>query len=256
VPAGTRRRARVFGRGRCVQTPFAIVREPYSRTVDPAPPRPTARFDWPQRMVIVARFLYWGVSNPQTIFGRTSTMKNGRWFIAVTLAFAGLSGVAPPLAAVAGPFEEEPPPPEEQQPLEEGQMPPPGNADQPPPPVVAVEEATIYPTMPPPDPIPELRPPAPAWGYVWIDGYWDWTGLDWTWNGGYWIPQRTGRTGRGRGDGASTVTARGAHRRPRGARDRRRLLPRGAPSTTPPGALAPARRGIADPSAPNRPARR
>ena len=120
-------------------------------------------------------------------------MKNGRWFIAVTLAFACLSGLAPQPAAVAAPFEEEPPPPEEQQPLEEGQMPPPQEYAAPPPaPAVAVDEATIYPTMPPPDPIPEIRPPAPAWGYVWIDGYWDWTGLDWTWNGGYWVPQRTG----------------------------------------------------------------
>jgi hypothetical protein len=46
--------------------------------------------------------------------------------------------------------------------------------------------------MPPPDPIPEIRPPAPAWGYAWVDGYWDWSGVDWTWNGGYWMPQREG----------------------------------------------------------------
>ena len=52
--------------------------------------------------------------------------------------------------------------------------------------------ATVYPTSPAPPPIPEYRPPAPGWGYVWVDGYWDWTGYDWTWNNGYWIPQRSG----------------------------------------------------------------
>ncbi len=118
-------------------------------------------------------------------------MKNRRWFTAVvrlsptvTLALVCMAGVAPQPVAVAAPFGEELPPPEEQQPLEEGQMPPP--------PMVAADEATIYPTMPPPDPIPEIRPPAPAWGYVWIGGYWDWAGVDWTWNGGYWVPQRSG----------------------------------------------------------------
>jgi uncharacterized repeat protein (TIGR03803 family) len=57
---------------------------------------------------------------------------------------------------------------------------------------VAAEEATVYPTTPPPDPIPEYRPPAPAWDYVWINGYWDWTGVDWSWNSGYWVPRRAG----------------------------------------------------------------
>src|SRR4051812_37914681 len=36
--------------------------------------------------------------------------------------------------------------------------------------------ATAYPTVPPPSPIYEYRPSPPGWGYVWVDGYWDWTG--------------------------------------------------------------------------------
>jgi hypothetical protein len=53
---------------------------------------------------------------------------------------------------------------------------------------VAADDATAYPTAPPPDPIPEYQPPAPAYGYSWIGGYWDWTGFDWTWDAGYWAP--------------------------------------------------------------------
>lgn len=52
--------------------------------------------------------------------------------------------------------------------------------------------ATAYPTVPPPAPIYEYRPPPPGWGYVWIDGYWDWTGYDWTWVPGFWEAERPG----------------------------------------------------------------
>jgi len=52
--------------------------------------------------------------------------------------------------------------------------------------------ATVYPTVPPPSPIYEYRPPPPGWGYVWIDGYWDWTGYDWSWTPGFWEPERPG----------------------------------------------------------------
>ncbi len=52
--------------------------------------------------------------------------------------------------------------------------------------------ATVYPTSPAPEPVPEFRPAAPGYGYVWVDGYWDWSGYDWTWTSGYWAPQRTG----------------------------------------------------------------
>jgi hypothetical protein len=53
---------------------------------------------------------------------------------------------------------------------------------------VAADDGTAYPSEPPPDPIPEYQPPAPAYGYSWIGGYWDWTGFEWTWDAGYWAP--------------------------------------------------------------------
>jgi hypothetical protein len=68
------------------------------------------------------------------------------------------------------------------------QPPPPAYADQAPGPT----DASAYPSSPPPDPIPEYQPPAPAYGYTWINGYWDWTGYDWTWDAGYWAPQDAG----------------------------------------------------------------
>jgi hypothetical protein len=58
------------------------------------------------------------------------------------------------------------------------------------PPATAVaEDGTVYPTVPPPDPIPELAPPSPGYDYVWINGYWDWNGADWIWYSGYWVPR-------------------------------------------------------------------
>lgn len=53
-------------------------------------------------------------------------------------------------------------------------------------------DAELYPTAPPPDPIPEDQPVVPGGGYHWVPGYWDWTGYDWEWSAGYWIPERTG----------------------------------------------------------------
>src|SRR6516164_4448392 len=50
--------------------------------------------------------------------------------------------------------------------------------------------ATVYPSTPAPEPIPEYRPAAPGYGYMWVDGFWDWTGYDWSWSAGYWVPQR------------------------------------------------------------------
>jgi hypothetical protein len=63
----------------------------------------------------------------------------------------------------------------------------PGSA--PPPGVAVADDGTVYPTEPPPDPIPELAPPSPGYDYVWINGYWDWGGADWTWYSGYWVPR-------------------------------------------------------------------
>jgi len=65
--------------------------------------------------------------------------------------------------------------------------------DEPPPGVeVAADPGVVYPTAPPPDLIPEYPPPAPGYGYVWINGYWDWTGYEWTWNSGFWAPRQSG----------------------------------------------------------------
>src|SRR4051794_15865563 len=52
--------------------------------------------------------------------------------------------------------------------------------------------ATVYPSSPAPEPVPEMRPAPPGYGYNWVDGYWDWNGYDWTWSSGYWVPERTG----------------------------------------------------------------
>ncbi len=65
---------------------------------------------------------------------------------------------------------------------------------QPPPPAYVdssgpvAADGTVYPTTPPPDPIPEYQPSAPGYGYAWVNGYWDWTGSEWTWDTGYWAP--------------------------------------------------------------------
>src|SRR3569623_346618 len=49
-----------------------------------------------------------------------------------------------------------------------------------------------YPTVPPPAPIVEYQPPPPGYGYIWVDGYWDWTGYDWAWTNGSYVPERAG----------------------------------------------------------------
>src|SRR5947208_3464251 len=57
---------------------------------------------------------------------------------------------------------------------------------------VDAQAATAYPTAPMPEPVYEVRPAPPAWNYMWVDGYWDWTGYDWNWSSGYWNPPRDG----------------------------------------------------------------
>src|SRR5262249_28867825 len=49
-----------------------------------------------------------------------------------------------------------------------------------------------YPTQPEPEPIYETPPPAPAYGYVWIDGYWNWGPAGWRWWRGHWETPREG----------------------------------------------------------------
>ena len=38
----------------------------------------------------------------------------------------------------------------------------------------------------PPAVIMDRRPPQPSGEYVWIDGYWDWSGRRYAWQGGHW----------------------------------------------------------------------
>jgi hypothetical protein len=45
---------------------------------------------------------------------------------------------------------------------------------------------------PPPAPIVEVRPPAPAPGWVWMDGYWNWSGGRHVWIRGRWVAPHPG----------------------------------------------------------------
>ena len=42
----------------------------------------------------------------------------------------------------------------------------------------------------PPDPVYEEISPKPYYGWVWVDGYWHWSGTQWTWVSGRWVPPR------------------------------------------------------------------
>ncbi|HKA90055.1 MAG TPA: hypothetical protein VKE22_20485 [Haliangiales bacterium] len=50
----------------------------------------------------------------------------------------------------------------------------------------------VYVQTMPPDPIYEEVPSAPAYDYVWIDGYWNWSGSEWLWYRGRWERPRVG----------------------------------------------------------------
>lgn len=77
--------------------------------------------------------------------------------------------------------------------------------------VVYGPTTSVYVRMAPPAPRVEYRGYAPAGGYVWIDGYWNWGGVSYLWvpgrwlapRPGYvWVPHRWGRDGdRWRSDG-------------------------------------------------------
>jgi hypothetical protein len=41
-------------------------------------------------------------------------------------------------------------------------------------------------TGPPPEPVRETPPPAPAGHAVWVAGYWHWTGMQYAWIPGHW----------------------------------------------------------------------
>src|SRR5882757_9657626 len=50
----------------------------------------------------------------------------------------------------------------------------------------------VYVNTLPPDPIYETVTPAPYYGWVWIDGFWNWNGYEWTWVSGHWEAPRDG----------------------------------------------------------------
>jgi hypothetical protein len=52
--------------------------------------------------------------------------------------------------------------------------------------------AEVYVNAPPPAPVAEYPPVAPGPHFVWINGYWDWSGYDWYWTSGYWVNPRRG----------------------------------------------------------------
>jgi len=61
-------------------------------------------------------------------------------------------------------------------------------------PEVTVEEPEeVAAETEPPEPVYEEAPPAPAPGFVWVGGYWGWTGIDWAWYPGRWLMAPEGR---------------------------------------------------------------
>jgi hypothetical protein len=57
--------------------------------------------------------------------------------------------------------------------------------------VVVGQPEVVYTNNLPPDPLYEERPAPPAYGYVWLDGYWQWRG-EWQWRAGHWEAPRQG----------------------------------------------------------------
>jgi WXXGXW repeat (2 copies) len=56
---------------------------------------------------------------------------------------------------------------------------------------VTVSAATLI-VAAPPAPIVEVRPAAPAPGWVWMDGYWNWAGGRHVWVRGRWVAPHPG----------------------------------------------------------------
>ena len=44
----------------------------------------------------------------------------------------------------------------------------------------------------PPEPLYETMTTSPGYGYVWIDGYWNWNGYEWVWANGRWVTEQSG----------------------------------------------------------------
>lgn len=43
-----------------------------------------------------------------------------------------------------------------------------------------------------PPPLPYEAVPSPRYGYIWVPGYWDWSGSEYSWHEGYWLAERVG----------------------------------------------------------------
>lgn len=43
-----------------------------------------------------------------------------------------------------------------------------------------------------PPALPYEEVPAPRYGYLWVSGYWDWSGSEYSWREGYWLAERIG----------------------------------------------------------------
>ncbi|MBZ0233533.1 MAG: hypothetical protein K8M05_14505, partial [Deltaproteobacteria bacterium] len=54
------------------------------------------------------------------------------------------------------------------------------------------EPSPYYVNSMPPQPLYESMTPSPGYGYVWIDGYWHWSGYEWEWMPGRWVQQQSG----------------------------------------------------------------
>src|SRR5687768_6442408 len=54
------------------------------------------------------------------------------------------------------------------------------------------EPSPYYVNSMPPQPLYESMTSSPGYGYVWIDGYWHWSGYEWEWIGGRWVQQQSG----------------------------------------------------------------
>jgi hypothetical protein len=54
---------------------------------------------------------------------------------------------------------------------------------------IALSACVVEPVRPPPpQPIVEAVPPAPAPGYRWVQGHYRWEGNHWAWMRGHWAP--------------------------------------------------------------------
>ena len=61
----------------------------------------------------------------------------------------------------------------------------------------AVVTSGVAVSGPPPAPMNESRPAPPTGRVVWIQGYWHWTGMQYTWIPGHWEEGRDGAVWRG-----------------------------------------------------------